>query len=123
MYPPALIFGTILLLILLGAAAFLALQRPTRTHRVRAKDLEPVPKFASEFMGELNRLDEELEPPPEAAMQRGLEESGDAYTLHQLGEPTFRIASKLGIGKADAELLIKIEDSRTGKDPSLPHED
>jgi hypothetical protein len=99
MFPFVFIAGLlILLLVLFAAAMFIAIPGAARRPK-------PEPVFATEFIDELNRLRE-----PEAAPGRAVSPVPDEpHGLYQRGEPAFRIAAKLGIPRADAELLIRIE--------------
>jgi hypothetical protein len=111
MYPLEVIAGmVILLLALFAAVAWIAMPRARRS----AKN----PHFAAEFLDELNRLDgtreeDRREDETSQSDTSQLEElpQKSAYALYQRGEPAFRIASTLGITRADAELLIRIEES------------
>jgi hypothetical protein len=106
MYPIALTAGlSVLLLALLGSLIAIVLPRVPRPRQPSPEPTPPPPVFNEEFIGELHRLNHIPVPVTEAEIEP------DAYTLHRNGEPVFRIASRLGIGKADADLLIRIEDS------------
>jgi hypothetical protein len=130
MYSLVIIFGMASLLLgLFGAAAFIAIPRVRR--RV------PPPRFAEEFIDELSRLETPQDEcrlvgdtrteatgaeatrvqintedaTPQGAKLVDETPQKEAYALHQRGEPAFRIASTMGIARADAELLIRIEES------------
>ena len=132
MYPLALIIGTATLLIaLLGAALAIVMPRAARSHKPVSPDLAPESRFAVEFIGELTRLNDEPVRASEVsgepfhtelpkASHRGMEQK-DAYALHKQGEPLFRIATRLGISKADAELLIRVEDT-LNRNKTVPEE-
>ncbi len=121
MYSLEIIAGmAVLLLVLFAAAAWIAMARARRSAKT--------PRFEEDFIGELNRLadatqngsiqDENTQGEANLAptsrcdsLQENDSPQETAYALFQRGEPAFRIASTLKIARADAELLIRIEES------------
>jgi hypothetical protein len=104
-----------LLLALFGAAAFIVRPRAARS----AKGFKNEPRFKEEFIDEVNRLGATTEHQTTQDQTTHVSETPqkDAYALYLRGEPVSRIASTLRITSADAELLIRIEESLRRNSP------
>lgn len=114
MYSIMLIAGmAALLAALLGGLVVIVIPRAVRQTAASIPS-PPVLPFEEEFIGELARLDEAVAVIPETKPEDSFIAADDVYALHRSGEPAFRIASRLGIGKADAELLIRIAGTARG---------